>query len=246
MDADERESLAKLFGYRLQSDELLERALTHSSWAAEYAAKSGDSEANDNERLEFLGDAVLALVVSEWLTRVFPVWKEGQLSKARASLVNAGRLGEAARAIGLGGHLRLGRGEEKTGGRGKTALLANAYEAVIGALFLDGGLEPAKKFIEESLLATQVENPDERLARTDFKSRLQEILQARSWPTAVYRVVREEGPDHKKVFEVEASVGSRGSAIGKGTTKKEAEQIAARGLIERLMETAVGAEQRNG
>ncbi|HET9399496.1 MAG TPA: ribonuclease III domain-containing protein, partial [Candidatus Acidoferrales bacterium] len=142
MEADDRQSLERLLGYRLQNEKLLERALTHSSWAAENAAKSADGDAEDNERLEFLGDAVLALVVSEWLTRAFPLWREGQLSKARASLVNAGTLGEAARALGLGAFLRLGRGEEKTGGREKPALLANAYEAVIGALFLDGGLSP--------------------------------------------------------------------------------------------------------
>jgi len=246
MDADEREALAKLLGHRLQSDELLERALTHSSWAAEYAAKSGETDTADNERLEFLGDAVLALVVSEWLTRVFPAWREGSLSKARASLVNAGKLGEAARTLGLGSYLRLGRGEEKTGGREKTALLANAYEAVIGALFLDGGLSAASAFIQNSLLASHVVNPDERLARTDFKSRLQEILQSRAWPTAVYRVVGEEGPDHRKVFEVEASVAGRAVAVGKGTTKKEAEQIAARGLIEQLSEPMVSIEQENG
>lgn len=246
MEADDRQSLERLLGYRLQNEQLLERALTHSSWAAENAAKSPDAGAEDNERLEFLGDAVLALVVSEWLTRAFPLWREGQLSKARASLVNAGTLGEAARRLGLGAFLRLGRGEEKTGGREKPALLANAYEAVIGALFLDGGLSPARQFIENTLLASHVVHPDERLARTDFKSRLQEILQARGWPTATYRVVGEEGPDHRKVFEVEASAGGRASALGKGTTKKDAEQLAARGLIEQLTETLVEIEQENG
>ena len=245
MDADERQALEKLLGYRLQNHQLFERALTHSSWAAEYTAKSGDAAA-DNERLEFLGDAVLALAVSEWLTHAFPLWREGQLSKARASLVNAGTLGEAARSLGLGSFLRLGRGEEKTGGREKNALLANAYEAVIGALFLDGGLDASRQFIESTLLAARAVNADERLARTDFKSRLQEILQARSWPAAVYRVIGEEGPDHRKVFEVEASVDGHASAVGKGTTKKDAEQLAARGLIDQFAEPMVGIEQENG
>lgn len=245
MDAGERDALENLLGHRLHNEELFERALTHSSWAAEYAAKSGDPAA-DNERLEFLGDAVLALAVSEWLTRAFPAWREGQLSKARASLVNAGSLAEAARSLGLGAYLRLGRGEEKTCGREKTALLANAYEAVIGALFLDDGLPPARQFIERTLLAAHSVNADERLARADFKSRLQEILQARGMPAAAYRVVAEEGPDHRKIFEVEASVGGRASAAGKGTTKKDAEQMAARGLIEQLSAPMVAIEHENG
>jgi ribonuclease-3 len=198
---------------------------------------SGD----DNEKLEFLGDAVLTMIVSEALLHGFPDWQEGQLSKARASLVNAGALAEAARRIGLGAHLLLGRGEEKTGGREKSAILADAYEAVIAAVYLDGGIASARNVIERTLLNEALQQDaiaGGLLGGPDDKSKLQEFLQARGWPAAKYRVLKETGPDHRKVFKVEASIEGRGSASGTGFTKKEAEQTAARKVTAKLMESA--------
>jgi ribonuclease-3 len=198
---------------------------------------------DDNEKLEFLGDAVLTLVVSESLLSNFPAWREGQLSKARASLVNAGALAEVARRLDLGAHLRLGRGEEKTGGREKPALLADAYEAVVAAIYLDGGLDAARGFIRTSLLDVALDQNGQRGARLgepDHKSRLQELLQAQGWPAAEYRVVTESGPDHRKMFEVEARVAGRAAAVGSGLNKKEAEQAAARGVMVQLMESNAG------
>ncbi len=236
--ADSRQDgLESLLGHRFERSDWLERALTHSSWMAENAPKDGSAGIDDNEKLEFLGDAVLALVVSEALLTNFPAWREGELSKARATLVNSGALAEAARRLDLGAHLRLGRGEEKTGGRQKTALLADAYEAVVAALFLDAGLPAARTFIEGSLLSWGLAQQTERLGQADRKSHLQELLQAHGWPPATYRVVGQTGPDHRKVFEVEVIVGGRATAFGQGSSKKEAEQIAASGAIEQLART---------
>ncbi len=251
------EELEALFGHRFHNPERLERALTHSSWIAENSGLQGDAQAqhpieeigggitepppptpDDNEKYEFLGDAVLTLVVSESLLGLFPAWREGQLSKARANLVNAGSLAEAARRLKLGDHLRLGRGEEKTGGREKSAILADAYEAVIAAIFLDGGLDAARKFIETSLLGAALEENAQRggrLGEPDHKSRLQEFLQARGWPAAEYRVLSETGPDHRKVFEVEVRVAGRAAAEGTGKSKKEAEQAAAHGAMQQIL-----------
>jgi ribonuclease-3 len=244
------ERLEELLGHKFRSPELLERALTHSSWLAENPSPKldepkGDSlpppvegspafANDDNEKLEFLGDAVLTLVVSESLLAGFPAWREGQLSKARASLVNASALAEAARRLGLGAHLRLGRGEEKTGGREKPSILADAYEAVVAAVFLDGGLEAAHAFVERSLLSASLLGQMDQLGEPDHKSRLQEMIQARGWPSPDYRIVAETGPDHRKVFEVEVRVAGRASAVGTGLNKKEAEQAAARGVIAQL------------
>jgi|CZKC01.1.fsa_nt_gi ribonuclease-3 len=253
-----REQLQKLLGHKFQSPERLERALTHSSWPSEKTAisredsststeadiisDSANDSGDDNEKLEFLGDAVLTMVVSEALLQGFPDWQEGQLSKARASLVNAGALAEAARRIGLGAHLRLGRGEEKTGGREKSAILADAYEAVVAAVYLDGGLEAATKFIERSLLKEAFQQDaiaGGLLGGPDDKSKLQELLQAKGWPAAKYRVLSESGPDHKKFFKVEAAIPGRAAAFGTGFTKKEAEQAAARKVTAQLLESAV-------
>ncbi len=244
------ERLEELLGHKFQSPEWLERALTHSSWLAENPGPRPDelqSESpdrlperflsfvnQDNEKLEFLGDAVLTLVVSESLLAGFPAWREGQLSKARASLVNAGALAEAARRLDLGAHLRLGRGEEKTGGREKPSILADAYEAVVAAIFLDGGLGAARAFVERSVLDAVVPRQMDHLGEPDHKSRLQEMIQARGWPSPEYRVIAETGPDHRKIFEVEVRVAGSASAVGTGLNKKEAEQAAARGVIAQL------------
>jgi len=238
MPLKDEENLQERLGYGFVRPELLERALTHGSALGEArgggASGTVEGETEDNERLEFLGDAVLALLVSENLYESFPGWSEGQLSRSRARLVNAQSLQAAARRLELGRHLRLGRGEEKTGGREKGALLANAYEAVIGAIYLDGGLNAARSFLRRTLLEDALEKRGERLAESDRKSALQEFLQGRGRPPAEYRLAGESGPDHRKKFQVEVWVDGECLAAGQGNTKKEAEQQAADRALERL------------
>ncbi len=223
--------LEAALGHRFRQRDWLECALTHSSRRQEAAATPG---AEDNEKLEFLGDAVLGALVSEYLVTSFPDWSEGQLSKSRAKLVNATSLHGAARRLGLGRHLRLGRGEEKTGGREKTAVLADAYEAVVAAIYLDAGLDAARTFVRSSLLEPAMGAGAQQLGQPDHKSGLQELLQARGQPPAEYRVVSEKGPDHRKTFVVEVCVAGRAVASGAGANKKEAEQAAARLALEEL------------
>lgn len=218
-------------GHKFREPSLLERALTHRSAVTDRGvAESG----GDNEQLEYLGDAVLGMLVSEHLVRAFPEWSEGQLSKSRARLVNAAALCMAARRLDLGRHLRLGRGEEKTGGREKPTLLADAFEAVVAAMYLDAGLETTRDFVSRSLIEPTIASHGERLEHTDYKSALQELLQARGLPVARYEVVREAGPDHQKTFWVEAIVPNLVSATGTGPNKKEAEQSAAQQALEQL------------
>src|SRR5216117_2903165 len=226
-------------GYKFSAKELLERALTHSSAVPELRS-AGAEEAvaavlpRDNERLEFLGDAVLELLASEYLLGAFPEWSEGQLSKSRARIVNASSLEMAARRLRLGEHLRLGRGEEKTGGREKQTLLADAFEAVVAAVYLDGGLGAAREVLRRVLFEQALEERGERIADSDRKSALQEFLQGRGRPPAEYRLAREEGPDHQKLFHIEVWSLGECLASGDGSTKKEAEQKAARAALERL------------
>jgi ribonuclease-3 len=196
----------------------------HSSRIPERAA---EEPAESNEKLEFLGDAVLELVVSEELVREFPDWSEGQLSKSRARLVNATAISLSAQRLGLGKYLRLGRGEEKTGGRAKPALLADAYEALIAAIYLDGGIEAARGFVRRSLVEGAIAVEAERLGHTDHKSALQEFLQSRGMAPGAYHVISESGPDHQKTFRVEVRIAGQVTAMGCGRTKKEAEQSAA-------------------
>jgi ribonuclease-3 len=226
-------------GYRFKSPDLLERALTHSSavpeMRAERAADSADAAAiQDNERLEFLGDAVLELLAREYLLESFPEWSEGQLSKSRAGLVNAHSLEDAARRIKLGEHLRLGRGEEKTGGREKPTLLADAFEAVVAAVYLDAGLGSTRQMLKRLLFEQALEERGERIADSDRKSALQEFLQGNGKPPAEYRLSGESGPDHQKMFEVEVWIDGERMATGEGSTKKEAEQRAAQSAMEHL------------
>ncbi len=225
--ADELETR---IGYRFRDRLLLETALTHTSWLNESAAPGR----TDNERLEFLGDAVLALVTSDLLMAQLPGAPEGELSRARAALVSEGGLARAAALLDLGRFVRLGRGEEKTGGRGRPSILANALEALVAAVYRDGGLEAARG------IAARLFQPElgdvHRYARLDFKSRVQERAQALWQATPVYEVVGVTGPDHDKRFEVVLSIAGRpwGQAIGR--SKKEAEQSAAAvalGAIER-------------
>jgi ribonuclease-3 len=216
--------LESLLGHPFRDPRWLFQALMHSSRIPERAA---DEPAESNEKLEFLGDAVLELIVSEELVREFPDWSEGQLSKSRARLVNATAISLSAQRLGLGKYLRLGRGEEKTGGRTKPALLADAYEALIAAVYLDGGLEAARGFVRRSLVEGAIAVEAERLGHTDHKSALQEFLQSRSMAPGAYHVIAESGPDHQKTFRVEVRIGGQVTAMGCGRTKKEAEQSAA-------------------
>jgi len=234
-----REQLETRLGYQFKRPELIERALTHSSAIPElragYAAEaSAERLPQDNEQLEFLGDAVLDMLASEYLLSTFPDWSEGQLSKSRARLVNARSLEMAARQMHLGEHFRLGRGEEKTGGRDKPALLADAFEAVIAAVYLDGGLEAARGVLHRVLFEQALEERGERMAESDRKSALQEFLQGRGQPPAEYRLAGESGPDHQKKFQIEVWVSGACMASAEGSTKKEAEQRAARSALERL------------
>jgi ribonuclease-3 len=224
--------LEQRLGHKFARPALLHDALTHSSAIPEMRASQSDSYnlgvAVNNERLEFLGDAVLELLTSEYLLEAFPDWTEGQLSKSRARLVNARSLEAAARRLLLGDHLRLGRGEEKTGGRQKQTLLADAFEAVLAAIYLDAGLAAAREVLRHTLFEQAFEEAGERMAESDRKSALQELLQSRGQLPAEYRVVGQSGPDHQKIFRIEVWVNSSRVASAEGGTKKEAEQRAAR------------------
>ena len=223
--------LQRALGYQFRHPELLERALTHRSALADPPASRALA---DNEQLEYLGDAVLGMLVSEYLIKTFPDWREGQLSKGRARLVNATSLCAAAKRLDLGNHLRLGRGEEKTGGREKSALLADSFEAVVAAIYLDAGLGAAREFIARALLEMAVAAEGESLDLSDHKSALQELLQAGGLPAARYAVVCETGPEHRKTFWVEVSISGVAKATGAGRNKKEAEQLAAQQALEHL------------
>jgi ribonuclease-3 len=224
MPLTEIAELESILGHQFRDPQRLLQALMHSSRIPERA--SGEPS-ESNEKLEFLGDAVLELVVSEELVREFPDWSEGQLSKSRARLVNATAISLSAQRLGIGKYLRLGRGEEKTGGRTKPALLADAYEALIAAVYLDGGLEAARGFVRRSLVEGAIAVEAERLGHTDHKSALQEYLQSRGMAPGAYYVIAETGPDHQKTFRVEVRIAGQVNAIGCGRTKKEAEQAAA-------------------
>jgi ribonuclease III len=232
-------ALEERLGYKFSTRELLDRALTHSSAIPELRGAATEEAGvalhpTDNERLEFLGDAVLELLASEYLLANFPEWSEGQLSKSRARIVNASSLEAAARRLRLGEHLRLGRGEEKTGGREKQTLLADAFEAVVAAVYLDSGLGAARSVLRRVLFEQALEERGERISESDRKSALQEFLQGRGQPPAEYRLAGESGPDHQKLFQIEVWINGECLAKGEGSTKKEAEQRAARRALEQL------------
>jgi ribonuclease III len=232
-------ALEERLGHKFSQPALLEKALTHSSSVPELKSSGaeepgGSSLPMDNERLEFLGDAVLELLTSEYLLASFPEWSEGQLSKSRARIVNASSLEAAARRLRLGEHLRLGRGEEKTGGREKPTILADAFEAVVAAVYLDAGLGSTREILRRLLFEQALEERGERISESDRKSALQEFLQGRGRPPAEYRLAGESGPDHQKVFLIEVWVDGEYMATGEGSTKKEAEQRAARSALEQL------------
>jgi ribonuclease III len=213
--------LEEKLGYVFRTSSLCECALTHKSWMNE----TQETERTDNERLEFLGDAVLALVTSDLLMKRFPDQPEGELSKARAAIVNEAGLAKVAEALALGQWIFLGRGEEQAGGRQKRSLLANAFEALLGAVYLDGGFAAAFQVAERLFVPIIADVPS--AASKDFKSRLQELAQAKMQMAPTYSVLSEQGPDHAKTFEVAISVGDREYARAFGRSKKEAQQSAA-------------------
>jgi len=274
MNQEDLSALQTALGHSFRNPEMLERALTHSSRAHEEARAAGLESATeklDNEQFEFLGDAVLGLVTSELLFERFPEFHEGQLSKLKAHLVSAGHLVKVAAALDLGRYLRLGRGEERSGGRSKSTLLSDALEAVIAALYMDAGLERARDFIVGTMIEPELEeitrDSDLEFSLTDFKSSLQELVQSTGRLQPVYVTVKEEGPDHRKTFTVEARIflpqpglpqpglpqhNSQATqhhspefvARATGATKKKAEQQAARQVLDYLKtHMAVGESQ---
>ena len=224
------DALEARVGYRFRDRGLLEHALTHKSKAHE----DPSGGVADNESLEFLGDAVLGLVVSDALFRAFPTYSEGQKSKIKANMVSTTSLAEMAELMGLGEHMILGRGEEKTGGRHKQALLADTCEALIAAIYLDGGLEPARQFLLRELGRYLEDARQPEYFGRDHKSRLQERLQGLGRPLPSYRVASEVGPDHSKLFYVDVVVGEAVLAQGAGRTKKDAEQEGARLALQEI------------
>jgi ribonuclease-3 len=222
-------SFERRLGHRFRRPDLLELALTHRSYANE---RGGDEH---YERLEYLGDAVLGMVTAEWLYRNQPELPEGELSRLKAQLVSRGALARHAEAIELGEMLRLGVGEERSGGRAKPSLLADSLEAVFGAVYLDAGLPAAAKVIL-LMLAPMLEAGEGRsqLLGADAKTRLQEIAQARGWELPEYRHTGATGPDHSRVYRVECWLAGRLAGAGEGSTKKLAEQRAAADALARL------------
>jgi ribonuclease-3 len=219
-------ALENRLGHAFEKRELLVTALTHSSWANEQKPASPDHY----ERLEFLGDAVLGLVISDLLYRRGED-EEGILTLEKNTLVSAPTLADHARALGLGDYLRLGAGEEQSGGRDKPSLLANVMEAVIGAIYIDGGFAAAKRFVKRLFAESMQQIAGGTRRILDFKSALQERLQASRLPTPDYRVIEETGPAHQRTFTVALLLFDRQRAVGTGSTKKAAEQEAAREFL---------------
>jgi len=227
---DDFDTLQRAIDYRFRDRGLLEHAMTHTSRANEDITGG----VVDNESLEFLGDAVLGFLIADLLFREFPDFNEGQKSKVKAALVSTATLARQAERLLLGEHLLLGRGEEKSGGRRKQALLADGYEALLAAIYLDGGVEQARAFIAREFAPLVAEVREHGLVGHDHKSALQEYLQSRDQSLPEYRVAGTIGPDHRKLFQVEVVVGGEALAEATGASKKEAEQEAARLALVRL------------
>lgn len=218
--------LEEKLGYHFRDRSLLEHAMTHSSYANEHRA----SGVTSNERLEFLGDSVLGMVVAQWLFETHPDMPEGELTRTRAALVCESSLYEVAKVLGLGRCLRLGRGEDAGGGRTRPSILADATEATLAAVFLDGGLDAVRAIIRTFIL----DKEEEKAVDRDYKTGLQELVQRERGRTITYRLMEETGPDHARVFVMEASVDGVPVGTGRGRSKKEAEQMAARAALESL------------
>ena len=219
--------LEAAIGYHFQNISLLQNALTHSS----YANERWHNSLLSNERLEFLGDSILGMLVAEYLFRNFPNRPEGELTRMRADMVCEKTLAAVANSIHLGDHLLLGHGEEQGGGRSRDSILADAMESVIAACCLDGGMEAALQIIRRFIL---VEVPVTRLHNADYKTQLQELVQQKRNQVLSYSLARESGPDHDKQFEVEVCINGSVVGTGRGSSKKRAEQDAARAAIARL------------
>jgi ribonuclease-3 len=229
------ENLEKALGHTFRNRELLEQALTHKSRVYEKAP--GGEGGGDNEQLEFLGDAILGFVVSESLVRRFVTFPEGRLSKLKAHLVSAAHLYQVAQELNLGEYLLLGRGEEMSGGREKKALLSDAVEALIAAMYLDAGLAPVAHFIETRVIGPYGPSDDSLdSAVTDYKSALQEMAQSLKLPPPRYVTASEEGPEHSKTFTVEVRVGKDWVSQAQGMSKKSAGQKAAQQVLVKLSE----------
>ena len=218
-------TLEEKLGYQFQNRELLENALTHSSCANESRGKL-----QSNERLEFLGDSILGMVVADHLYRGHPDLPEGELTRVRAALVCEESLVEVAQALDLGSYLLLGKGEEAGGGRERPSIIADAVEAVLAAVYLDGGIGSARKLIQKFILDREAE----KSASRDYKTALQELVQRESGRVLSYRLMGESGPDHAKVFSVEVDLNGRPIGAGEGRSKKEAEQNAAKAAMAKL------------
>ena len=224
------EALETEIGYRFQDQKLVQRALTHRSRAYE---EGSPDVVGDNEQLEFLGDSILGFLVSEWLVAKFPGQAEGRLSKLKAHLVSASHLHSAAQTMAIGKHLLLGKGEELSGGRSKKTLLANAVEAVIAALYLDGGMEPARRFVVDHILSEfDMENAGGH-EFVNFKGALKELAQSLSLPQPQYVILEERGPQHAKTFVVEVRMGGDWVSRAEGVSKKSAGQEAAKAILDR-------------
>ena len=219
--------LENAIGYRFQNITLLQNALAHSSFANERWHDSLKS----NERLEFLGDSILGMVVAEFLYRNYPDRPEGELTRMRADMVCETSLAKVANQIGLGEHLLLGHGEEQGGGRARVSILADAVESVIAASFLDGGMEPARRFIARFILCNV---PEQRLRNADYKTALQELVQQKKNQVITYELTGESGPDHDKHFVVRVLLNGTPIGTGEGTSKKRAEQHAACNALEKM------------
>ena len=218
-------TLEEKLGYTFQNTALLENALTHSSCANESRGKL-----QSNERLEFLGDSILGMVVADHLYRNHPDLPEGELTRTRAALVCEESLVEVAAELNLGEYLRLGKGEESGGGRHRPSIQADAVEAVLAAVYLDGGIGSARKIIQRFIL----DREEEKSASRDYKTALQELVQRESGQVLGYQLIGAEGPDHAKIFSVEVDLNGAPIGQGRGRSKKEAEQAAAKAAIEKL------------
>ena len=218
--------LEETLGYTFQDRSLLENALTHSSYANENRARGIQS----NERLEFLGDSVLGMVTADHLYHTHPDLPEGVLTRTRAALVCEESLVEVADLLDLGAYLKLGRGEEAGGGRERPSIRADAVEAVLAAVYLDGGLAEARKIVQRFIL----DKESEKSASRDYKTALQELVQRESGRVLTYRLTGESGPDHAKTFSVEVELNGKAVGAGSGHSKKEAEQMAAKAAIAHL------------
>ncbi|EDM97509.1 ribonuclease III [Pseudoflavonifractor capillosus ATCC 29799] len=220
------EKLEEKLGYTFQNRALLENALTHSS----YANENKHTGAQSNERLEFLGDSVLGMVTADYLYRVHPDLPEGDLTRTRAALVCEGSLVEVAQQLELGTYLKLGKGEDAGGGRERPSIVADAVEAVLAAVYLDGGIGSARKIIQRFIL----DREEEKSGSRDYKTALQELVQRESGQVLAYRLVGSTGPDHAKRFQVEVELNGTPVGAGEGRSKKEAEQMAAKAAIAKL------------